>query len=228
VVPQPLSRLIDIGQGEPTERRAGRIRRAARASPATIVRSRIGVGRARAASKEHGREGHREQYRQIGQTEQIDSPGGLALSRCGHAGKATALEGKLNAMAATETKLPRAVRKGPLITVTCECGQRRELRYGEQWLCDGCGRKFDTNKIPLEEYAAIRRTQLRYRMFPLIAGLLLLVGAIAFFLTGRAYGALVAVPFLLASWGIFGRPFYRSRYRRALTKNLPAWKIESD
>lgn len=131
-------------------------------------------------------------------------------------------------MAVTETNLPRAVRKGPLITVTCECGQRRELRYGEQWRCDGCGRKFDTHKIPLEDYAAIRRTQVRYRMIPVITGLLLLVGAIVFFLTGRAYGAIVAVPFLLASWGMFGRPFYRSRYRRALTKNLPTWKIESD
>lgn len=131
-------------------------------------------------------------------------------------------------MPATEAKLPRAVRKGPLITVTCECGQRRELRYGERWQCEGCGRKFDTGKIPLDEYAAIRRTQVRYRMFPVITGLLLLVAVIVFFLTGKAYGALVAVPFLLATWGVFGRPFYRSRYRRSLTKNLPTWEIESD
>ena len=131
-------------------------------------------------------------------------------------------------MAATEAKLSRAIRKGPRITVTCECGQRRELRYGERWQCEGCGRKFDTGKIPLEEYAAIRRTQVRYRMIPLVTGLLLLVGVIVFFLTGRAYGALVAVPFLIASWGVFGRPFYRSRYRRSLTKNLPTWEIKSD
>jgi|SRR2546430_6978667 hypothetical protein len=131
-------------------------------------------------------------------------------------------------MAATEANLPRAVRKGPLITVTCECGQRRELRYGERWQCEGCGRKFDTGKIPLEQYAAIRRVQLRYRMFPLIAGLLLLAGTVTFFFTGRVYGALIVVPFLLATWGTFGRPFYRSRYRRALTKNLPTWEIESD
>ncbi len=131
-------------------------------------------------------------------------------------------------MATTEAKLPRAVRKGPLITVSCECGERRDLRYGERWQCEGCGRKFDTGKIPLEEYAAIRRTQLRYRLVPLGTGLLLLVGVIVFFLTGRAYGALVAVPFLIASWGIFGRPLYRSRYRRALTKNLPTWEIKSD
>lgn len=131
-------------------------------------------------------------------------------------------------MPATEAKLPRAVRKGPLITVTCECGQKRELRYGERWRCESCGRRFDTGKIPLEEYAAIRRTQLRYRLFPLAAGLLLLVGAVVFFLTGRVYGALIAVPFLLASWATFGRPFWRAKYRRALAENLPTWEIKSD
>jgi len=131
-------------------------------------------------------------------------------------------------MSATEANLPRAVRKGPLITVTCECDEQRQLRYGERWRCEGCGRNFDTSKIPLEQYAAIRRVQVRYRMFPVVAGLLLLAGAVAFVLTGRAYGALIVVPFLLVSWGMFGRPFYRSRYRRALTKNLPTWEIESD
>jgi hypothetical protein len=131
-------------------------------------------------------------------------------------------------MAATDAKLPPAVRKGPLITVTCECGEQRQLRHGERWRCEGCGRRFDTSKIPLEEYAAIRRVQLRYRVFPLAAGLLLLAGVAGFVITGRTYGALIAAPFLLASWGVFVRPFYRSRYRRALSKNLPTWEIKSD
>ena len=131
-------------------------------------------------------------------------------------------------MAATEAKLPRAVRKGPLITVTCECGQSRQLRYGERWRCEGCGRSYDTGKIPLDEYAAIRRTQLRYRRIPLLAGLLLLVGTIVFFATGKVYGALVAVPFVIASWGVFGRPFFRARYRRKLAQNLPTWDLKAD
>jgi hypothetical protein len=70
--------------------------------------------------------------------------------------------------------------------------------------------------------------QLRYRMFPLIAGLLLLAGVVLFAVTGRIYGAIIVVPFLLASWGVWVRPFYRSRYRRALGKNLPTWEIKSD
>jgi hypothetical protein len=131
-------------------------------------------------------------------------------------------------MASNPAELPQSVRKGPLITVTCECGRRRELHYGERWKCEGCGRRFDTHKIPLDEYAAIRRTQLRYRLFPLIAGVVLLVAMIVFFIEGRTFGAVIVVPFLVASWGMFGRPFFRSRYRRALSQNLPTWKIKSD
>jgi Flp pilus assembly protein TadB len=131
-------------------------------------------------------------------------------------------------MGTTEAKLPRSVRKGPLITVTCECGQRRMLRYGERWQCEGCGRNFDTHEIPLEEYAAIRQKQLRYRMFPLLSGLLLLVAVILYWINGGAFQALIAVAFLIAAWGMFGRPFFRSRYRRKLTENLPTWTIKGE
>jgi hypothetical protein len=65
-------------------------------------------------------------------------------------------------------------------------------------------------------------------MFPLLSGLLLLVCTLVFFATGKTIGALVAIPFLIASWAVFGRPFYRSRYRRALSKNLPTWNIKAD
>src|SRR5947199_7124026 len=123
-------------------------------------------------------------------------------------------------MAIDRAKLPRLVRNGPLITVTCECGQSRELRYGEVWRCQECGRRFDTNKIPLEEYAAIRRTQLRYRLFPLAAGLLLLAAVIVVFIAGRTFSALVFGAFLLASWAMLGRPFFRSRYRKSLRKTV--------
>lgn len=131
-------------------------------------------------------------------------------------------------MATQQEQLPRSVRKGPLITVTCECGGRKELHYGEQWKCENCGRRYDTRKIPVEEYAAIRRTQLRYRLVPLISGLILLAAMIVFFIEGRAFAAVIALPFLVASFVVFGRPFYRSRYRKALSKNLPEWQIRAD
>ena len=131
-------------------------------------------------------------------------------------------------MATDQAKLPRSVRKGPPITVTCECGERRDLHYGELWQCEACGRRFNTNKIPVEEYAAIRRTQIRYRLFPLIAGLILLAAMIVFWVAGRAFTVLVFGAFLLASWGMLGRPFFRSRYRKKLRQNLPTWNIKAD
>jgi hypothetical protein len=131
-------------------------------------------------------------------------------------------------MASGQAELPRSVRKGPPITVTCECGQKRDLQYGEQWRCEGCGRRYDTRKIPIDEYAAIRRTQLRYRVIPLAAGLVLLAAMIAFFVAGSAFSGLVAVAFLAASWVMFVRPFFRSRYRKSLGKNLPTWNLKAD
>ena len=131
-------------------------------------------------------------------------------------------------MASGQAELPRSVRKGPPITVTCECGQKRDLQYGEQWQCQGCGRSYDTRKIPVEEYAAVRRTQLRYRLIPLIAGLILLAAMIVFFIAGSAFTALVLVAFVGASWVMFVRPFFRTRYRKSLGKNLPTWNLKAD
>lgn len=131
-------------------------------------------------------------------------------------------------MAEQQAELPRSIRKGPPITVTCECGQKRDLQYGEQWRCEDCGRRYDTRKIPMEEYGAIRRTQLRYRLVPLLTGLFLLAAMIAFFIAGEAFAAIVAVAFVLASYSMFGRPFFRSKYRKALSKNLPTWNIKAD
>ena len=127
-----------------------------------------------------------------------------------------------------EAELPRAVRKGPLITLTCECGNKGGVRYGERWKCEACGRAFDTHKIPLDEYAAIRRTQLRFRIVPLISGVLLVAAVVLFFAAGKAFGAIIVVPFLFASWNMFVRPFFRARYRRALSKNVPTWTIDAD
>lgn len=131
-------------------------------------------------------------------------------------------------MASGQPELPRSVRKGPPITVTCECGQKRDLQYGEQWRCEGCGRRYDTRKIPLEEYAAIRRTQLRYRLIPLIAGLILLAATIVFFIAGSAFSGLVLIAFVGASWVMFVRPFFRTRYRKSLGKSLPTWDLKAD
>ena len=128
---------------------------------------------------------------------------------------------------AAEADLPRSIRRGPPITIACECGEKRYLHYGERWTCEKCGRTWNTRQIPLEEYAELRRAQLRYRRVPVIIAALSLACVIAFIIVGKALGGLLIVAFGATSWSMFGHPFYKRRYREQLAK-VPTWKIEPE
>jgi hypothetical protein len=134
--------------------------------------------------------------------------------------------GTLRTMAG-ESDLPRSIRRGPRITIACECGEVRYLQYGERWTCEKCGRTWNTRRIPLEEYAALRRTQLRYRRVPLLIATLSLVCVVVFIVLGQAAGGLIVVAFGATAWSMFGHPFHKRRYREQLAK-IPSWKIEPE
>ncbi len=123
--------------------------------------------------------------------------------------------------------VPRNLRHGPPITLTCDCGERRQLRYGERWTCESCGKTWNTNRIPAEQYGAIRATQIRYRRIPAALSVLALGCIVAFVIAGKAFGGLIMVALLATTWTMFFRPFYRRRYRRALA-DLPTWKIKPE
>jgi hypothetical protein len=126
-----------------------------------------------------------------------------------------------------QTALPRSVRRGPPITVTCECGERRDLKYGERWRCDGCGRVWDTNQIPIEQYAAIRERQVRQRLVPILAALVIGAAALFFALQGRTLAPFIIVPFGAFIWNLFIRPARRRRQYRAI-EELPRWEIKPE
>jgi hypothetical protein len=128
---------------------------------------------------------------------------------------------------ATEPPLPRSVRRGPRITLTCKCGERNYLRYGERWTCEKCGRTWNTRQIPVEQYAQIRRTQMRYRRIPIAISVLALICVIAFIVMGQAFGGLVVVAFAASAWSMFARPLHKKRFRRAIA-DLPSWEIEPE
>jgi hypothetical protein len=111
--------------------------------------------------------------------------------------------------------------------VTCECGEKRDLRYGEDWACESCGRHWDTNQIPAEQYAAIRRTQLRFRILPVVYGLTVLALAVFFTLTGNIFSVVILLPLAMMLWFYFVRPFHRRRYRRAISE-LPRWELRPE
>jgi hypothetical protein len=128
---------------------------------------------------------------------------------------------------ATDSELPRSVRRGPRITLTCKCGERNYVKYGELWTCDKCGKRWNTMRIPVEQYAEIRATQLRFRRVPIVISVLSLVCVVAFVIAGKAFGGLILVGFAATAWSMFARPFHKRKYREAIAK-LPSWEIKPD
>jgi hypothetical protein len=122
---------------------------------------------------------------------------------------------------------PGAVLRGPPIALTCECGEKCDLAYGEEWTCESCGRRWDTNQIPTEQYEAIRRTQLRFRVLPVVYGLVVAGTALFFILTGNTFSVFILLPLTLMLWFYFLRPVHRRRYRRAIAE-LPRWELRPD
>jgi hypothetical protein len=122
---------------------------------------------------------------------------------------------------------PGAILRGPPITVGCECGVKHDLDYGERWTCEGCGRTYDSNRIPPEEYELVRRTQLRFRVLPVCVGLVVLALAVFFTLTGNVFSVFFLLPIALMTWFGFLRPVHRNRYRRAIAE-LPRWNLRAE
>lgn len=122
---------------------------------------------------------------------------------------------------------PGWILHGPPIAVTCKCGEKRDLSYGEVWTCEGCGRRWDTNQIPPEQYGAIRRTQQRFRVLPVVYGLAVLGAAMFFTLTGNIFSVFILLPLATMIWFFFVRPAHRRRYRAAIA-DLPRWKLRPE
>jgi hypothetical protein len=126
-----------------------------------------------------------------------------------------------------EREAPGSVLRGPRITVNCECGQTNYLSYGETWTCPSCGRMYDTNRIPADEYDHIREITFRYRLLPIAFAALVALAAIVFTLTGNIIGVFLLLPIALVIWFVFIRPVHRKRYRAAI-QNLPVWQLRAE
>ena len=127
----------------------------------------------------------------------------------------------------TEVAFPRSVRKGPLITIRCECGETRKLKYGEEWTCESCGRHWNTNKIPMEQYAEIRRTQLRYRRVPIALSAAALLAVVVSIAIGQFARGLIVIAMVATAYNLFARPVQKRKYQAA-TAQLPKWEITPD
>ena len=116
--------------------------------------------------------------------------------------------------------------RGAAITVRCDCGQVAYLAYGETWTCAACGRRWNTNQIPAEEYWGLMREMRGYRL-RVIAVALALAGVLAVLFATTGPGAMSLVPIVMGGWFFFFMPRWRQRVRRA-ARSLPTWDLHPE
>ena len=116
--------------------------------------------------------------------------------------------------------------KRPPITITCDCGDSKDVAYGERWHCGRCGRSWDTRQIPAEEYEGLLRRVRRVRLEALgFAALIaaVVVPLIVFVSTTFIFMA----PALAAVWLFLYLPIWRRRNRRA-ARDAPRWELHPE
>jgi hypothetical protein len=116
--------------------------------------------------------------------------------------------------------------RGPPITVTCDCGESRDLKYGERWECQKCGRRWNTEQIPREEYTGLMRDLRRYRL-EMVGAALALVAAFLPLVLFVNRGLFLILPVILALSAIFYGPAWKRRVRRRIAER-PRWELHPD
>jgi hypothetical protein len=117
--------------------------------------------------------------------------------------------------------------KGPRITVTCECGTETRAAYGERFTCEGCARLYDTSRIPSGDYARLASVVRRFRIAGWVFGIVVALLALWLVLQRQPFVLLIGLSSILFAWFTYGRPFVRSRYRKALA-TLPRWDLKPE
>jgi hypothetical protein len=116
--------------------------------------------------------------------------------------------------------------RAPPVTIACECGEMRHVPYGEMWQCEHCGRRWNTNQIPAEEYWGIMRDMRRLRLsvIGIAFGLAVVFGLLALFVSESL---ILLLPVVLAAWFIWYMPMWRRKVRRR-ARNLPKWNLRPE
>jgi hypothetical protein len=120
----------------------------------------------------------------------------------------------------------RAEMARPPITIKCECGETKQVVYGQRWTCDTCGRSWNTQQIPPEEYDGLMRRMRRHKIevLAVAAAVIAVLVPLIIFVSGSFIGL---VPLVMAAWLFFFLPYWRRRYRRT-AHNAPRWNLHPE
>jgi len=119
-----------------------------------------------------------------------------------------------------------ATMRGPPITIKCECGETRQIPYGERWECEQCGRRWNTAQIPAAEYDGILREMRRFRLSAI--GYAVVIGVTFVLLATLVSESLfLLLPVVLAVWYLVYMPLWRAKVRRR-ARSLPTWQLHPE
>jgi Flp pilus assembly protein TadB len=113
----------------------------------------------------------------------------------------------------------------PPITVKCDCGESRDVAYGERWRCE-CGRSWNTGQIPAEEYEGLLRRMRRHEVeaLAMVAVAAAVMVPLIVVVSSRF---ILLVPLAMMGWLFVILPRWRRRYRRS-ARGAPRWELHPD
>jgi hypothetical protein len=115
----------------------------------------------------------------------------------------------------------------PPITITCECGAVARVPHGTRWTCDACGRTWDTNQIPRDEYDALVRSTRLYGWLVMGPPLLLVAIFLPLTIFVGVQFAFLLFAFVLA-YGLLVVPPLRRRANARVRANRPSWQLKPE
>jgi len=114
----------------------------------------------------------------------------------------------------------------PPITIRCECGEARDVAYGDRWRCEKCGRSWNTLQIPAEEYEGLLRRMRRHKLEAL--AMIALAAAVMIPLVVVVSSRFILlVPMVMVAWLFLVIPSWRRRYRRS-AQAAPRWQLHPE
>jgi hypothetical protein len=114
----------------------------------------------------------------------------------------------------------------PPITIKCECGEKKDVAYGERWTCETCGRSWNTLQIPAEEYDDLLR-QVRRRKLEAVGTMAIVVAVFVPVIAFVDASAIFLQPLLMTGWLFLFLPFWRRRYRKTAYSS-PRWELHPE
>jgi hypothetical protein len=113
----------------------------------------------------------------------------------------------------------------PPITITCECGEVRRVPYGERWTCERCGRSWNTQQIPVEEYDGLLRRVRRHKIEAVAAAAIALAVFVPLIVMSARF--ILLLPPAMMVWLFVFLPYWRRRYRRT-AHDAPRWQLHPE